>query len=67
MKKDFKKRELYFILLNDYYEGHGICWRKYNMNSIDIYEMVSFYGEVLNHESFVEIVQYLISDLLIIE
>ena len=60
-------RKLYLSLLDSYFNGNGIPWGECNMQRKDVLEMVAFYGRVLKQDIYIEVVQYLISDLLYIE
>ena len=62
-----KNSDVYLKLLDEYFSGNGIPWGEYNLQRKDIMDMIAFYSKVLNHESFVNVVQYLVSDLLYIE
>lgn len=62
-----KNSNLYLSLLNEYFSGNGIPWSACNLQRKDIADMIAFYGRILNHDKFVEVVQYLVSDLLYIE
>jgi len=50
-----KNSGVYLEILNDYLDGKGIDFARYNMNKSDIADMMRFYSRILRLETFNEI------------